>query len=328
MNISMWLKAVRIIPRLNREEWDGLDIISRWLVAVRAAVLVMTFTSAAVAGLLAARVGQFNLERWLLLVFGLVFAHAANNLINDLTDYKRGVDKNNYFRTLYGPQPVQQGLLSIRQVLLYVAVTGLIAAAAGLPLVIFGGWPAVILMAAGAFFVLFYTWPLKYIGLGEIAVLLIWGPLMVGGGYFVITGTWDWPVALASLTYALGPTTVLFGKHIDKLDQDKARGIHTLPVILGEKAARAVVLAMFALMYVLVIVLIIQGYFSPFMLAVLGAVFFLPRPARMYLQPRPADKPDGWEDGVWPLWFSAASFYHTRIYGLLFLAGLILEIVF
>jgi 1,4-dihydroxy-2-naphthoate octaprenyltransferase len=36
-----------------------------------------------------------------------------------------------------------------------------------------------------AFFVLFYTWPLKYIGLGEIAVLIVWGPLMIGGGYFV-----------------------------------------------------------------------------------------------------------------------------------------------
>ena len=62
----------------------------------------------------------------------------------------------------------------------------------------------------GAFFVLFYTFPLKYIGLGEVAVLLVWGPLMVGGAYHVITGRWDWQVALASLPYALGTTTVLF----------------------------------------------------------------------------------------------------------------------
>ncbi len=46
-------------------------------------------------------------------------------------------------------------------------------------------------------------------------------------------------MVLASLPYALGPTTVIFGKHIDKLDADKAKGIHTLPVIIGEKAARA-----------------------------------------------------------------------------------------
>ena len=56
---------------------------------------------------------------------------------------------------------------------------------------------ALALMAAGAFFVLFYTWPLKYIGLGELAVIIVWGPLMVGGGYFVVTGDWSWQAALA-----------------------------------------------------------------------------------------------------------------------------------
>ena len=52
---------------------------------------------------------------------------------------------------------------------------------------------------------LFYTWPLKYIGLGEIAVLLVWGPLMIGGGYFVITGVWDWNVVLAGLPTPWAP---------------------------------------------------------------------------------------------------------------------------
>ena len=242
MNVQMWVKALRIIPRLTGEEWKKLDVISRWLVSTRAAVLVMTFFSAAIAGLLTALAGDFVLWKWLLLTIGLVFAHATNNLLNDYTDFKRGVDKDNYFRTQYGPQPLQSGLMSERELLTYAAITGLIALAAGLPLVILNGWIAWALLAAGIVFVLFYTWPLKYIGLGEIAVILIWGPLMVAGGYFVITGQWNWNVAIASLPYALGPTSVLFGKHIDKLDQDKAKGIHTLPVILGEKAARYAVL--------------------------------------------------------------------------------------
>ena len=97
MNVRMWAKALRVIPRLSSDEWNGLDIISRWLIATRSAVLVMTFFSAAIAGLLALRAGQFNLGRWALLALGLVFAHATNNLVNDYTDHKRGVDKNNYF---------------------------------------------------------------------------------------------------------------------------------------------------------------------------------------------------------------------------------------
>ena len=326
MNTSMWLKALQIIPRLNKDEWNKLDLVARWLVATRAAVLIMTFISATIPALLALRDGQFNAGRYVLLVLGLVFAHATNNLLNDYTDFKRGVDKNNYFRTQYGPQPLESGLMSERELLTYAAITGLIAVAAGLPLVIYGGVTALLLMVAGVVFVLFYTWPMKYIGLGEVAVILIWGPLMVGGGYFVITGHWDWNVVLASLPYALGPTTVIFGKHIDKLTQDQARGIHTLPVLLGEKASRAVVMGMIALQYLLVLVLIVSGYFSPLMLAVLIGLKNVPAVFRMLRTPRPTERPADYPEDTWPLWFSAAAFLQNRLYGLMFLLGLILSL--
>jgi 1,4-dihydroxy-2-naphthoate octaprenyltransferase len=236
------------------------------------------------------------------------------------------VDKGNYFRTQYGPQPLEQGLMSERELLTYVAVTGLIAVAAGLPLVIQGGVTALVLMALGVIFVLFYTWPLKYIGLGEVAVILIWGPLMIAGGYYVITGQWDWNVVLASLPYALGPTTVLFGKHIDKLRGDQEKGIRTMPVILGEKAARATVLGMIALQYLLVIYLVIAGYFTPVMLIVLGALATLPRVWSLYKSPKPEQRPADFDESIWPLWFSAVSFYHNRSYGLLFILGLLGEL--
>ncbi len=326
MNASMWLKALQIIPRLSKDEWNKLDVISRWLVATRAAVLIMTFISATIPALLALRDGQFNAGRYVLLVLGLVFAHATNNLLNDYTDFKRGVDKDNYFRTQYGPQPLESGLMSERELLTYAAITGLIAVAAGLPLVIYGGVTALLLMAAGVVFVLFYTWPLKYVGLGELAVILIWGPLMVGGGYFVITGHWDWNVVLASLPYALGPTTVIFGKHIDKLAQDKAKGIHTLPVLLGEKTSRAVVMGMIVLQYVLVVALIVSGYFSPLMLVVLIGLKNVPAVYAMLRKPRPTERPSDYPADAWPLWFSAAAFLQNRLYGLMLLLGLILSL--
>lgn len=327
MNIRMWGRALQTIPRISKEEWDQLDVISKWLITTRAAVLIMTFISAAIAGLLAARAGHFDVLRWVLVAFGLVFAHATNNILNDLTDYKRGVDKDNYFRTVYGPQPIQQGLMSEREVYIYAAVTGLIALVCGIALVAMTGTLTLILMAAGAFFVLFYTWPLKYIGLGELAVLVVWGPLMIGGGYFVITGQWDWTVVLASLPYALGTVTVIFGKHIDKLKEDKAKHIRTLPVLIGETAGRYAVLAMIALMYLSVIYLVIVGYFSPVMLVVLLALVSLRRVLPIFLSPRPSECPPGYDPKVWPLYFVALAFYHNRIYGLLFLVGLILQLL-
>ncbi len=327
MNVAMWLKALQVIPKISKAEWNRLDVISRWLISTRAAVLIMTFISATIGGLLAARDGLFNWLYWLLVVIGLVFAHALNNLVNDLTDYSRGVDKDNYYRTQYGPQPLESGLMTRRQVLTYAAVTGLIALAAGLYLVAMRGWLALVLLALGALFVFFYTWPLKYIGLGEVAVIIVWGPLMIGGSYFIITGQWDWLVVLAGLPYALGTTTVIYGKHIDKLDADKAKRIHTLPVIIGEKAARVSMKVMIVLMYLLVIGLVLSGYFSPFMLIVFGTLTLVPDTWKMLSQPRPNEPPEDRKE-FWPIWFVGAAFVHNRRYGMLFLLGLILDVAF
>ena len=327
MDVAMWGKALRVIPRLDKDEWNRLDVIAKWLVATRSAVLIITFISAGIAGLLALRDNRLNLGLWLLLTLGLLLAHATNNLLNDLTDYLKGVDRDNYFRAQYGPQPLEHGLMSMRQLLIYAAVTGLIALLAGAYLVYLRGTLGFVLLGLGAFFVLFYTWPLKYIGLGELAVLVVWGPLMIGGGYFVITGVWDWNVVLAGLPYALGATTVIFGKHIDKFAADKAKGIHTLPVLLGERNARYAAIGMMVLQYALVIYLVIIGYFTLAPLVVLLALRTAPLVFGVYLKPKPEQRPDEYPADTWPLWYVAFAFLHNRRFGLLFLLGLIADLV-
>lgn len=331
MNFTMWKKALQVIPAVSKQEWDELDIISKWLIASRAAVLVMTFISAALAGIFALRDEAFRLLPWLALVLGLILAHATNNLFNDYTDFVRGVDEDNYFRTMYGPQPVAHGLLSKRQLLTYAGLTGLIAMALGIILIALNGWDNTIwiLLGLGTFFVLFYTWPLKYIALGEIAVLIVWGPLMIGGGYYVLTQTWDWNVIWASLPYVLGVTTVIFGKHIDKIETDKAKNIHTLPVILGEKTSRFAVLAMMVLPYLLVIGLIATRYFTPVMLVVL---FAIPTFLKIYpalRQPKPQEKPEDFPEGNggWPLYFAPLAFQNNRAFGGLFMIGLLVDVL-
>ena len=326
MNVAMWRRALQVIPRISRDEWNQLDVISKWLISSRAAVLIMTFLSAAIAGILALRDGRFDFLKWLFVALGLILAHATNNLLNDYTDYVKGVDKDNYYRAQYGPQPLVHGLMTKAELLRYAAVTGLIAATFGAALVFQRGGLTLLFMGLGAVFVLFYTWPLKYIALGEIAVLVVWGPLMIGGGYYVITGAWSWHVLVASLPYALGVTGVIFGKHIDKCEVDKGLGIRTLPVLLGEKASRLVVVAMLAAQYLSVVYLVLVGFFTPVLLGVLCALSAFRRIWPMFRQPRPAEKPAGFPD-VWPNYFVAGAFYHNRTFGLWFLLGLIVDTV-
>ncbi|MBN2045115.1 MAG: prenyltransferase [Anaerolineales bacterium] len=329
MNFAMWKKALQVIPSVTKEEWDALDIVSKWLIASRAAVLVMTFISAALAGIFALRDGEFRLLPWLGLALGLVFSHAANNLLNDYTDFVRGVDEDNYFRTQYGPQPLAAGLLTRGQLLTYAGITGAIALAFGVALMAANSWDLNILwlLGAGAFFVLFYTWPLKYIAMGEIAVLLVWGPLMIGGGYYVLAQSWDWFVVWASLPYVLGVTTVIFGKHIDKIEVDRAKHIHTLPVLLGEKLSRFAVLGMMALSYLIVIALIVMKYFTPVMLVVLLALPTFKQVIPALLKPKPAERPEDFPagEGGWPLYFAPISFINNRSFGGYFMLGLLAD---
>lgn len=328
MNLARWGKALTLTPRPGKEEWRELDPASRWLIASRAAVLVITLISSGTAGLLALMEGGFDLLLWSLVTLGLLMAHATNNLLNDLTDHLKGADSGDSFRTQYGVQPVEAGLMSARDVLLYAAGTGLVALLAGACLVYLRGLPVLILLAIGAFFVLFYTWPLKYVGLGELAVLVVWGPLMIGGGYYTITGEWNTDVVLAGLPYALGTTAIIFGKHIDKLEADREKGIHTLPVLLGEKVSRYAVLGTMVLQYLLVAYLILTGFFTPVMLVVFLSLYgFFKLTLPVYRSPRPASMPEEYRADVWPLWYVAFAFLHNRRFGILFVLGLVVEVV-
>jgi len=203
--------------------------------------------------------------------------------------------------------------------------TGLVAGTCGLVLIKLVGpvmlWP----MLAGSFFLLFYTWPLKLMGLGEPSVLLVWGPIMVGGTYLALSGHWSWAVAAIGAVYAIGPTTVLFGKHTDKLLEDKAKHIHTLPVVLGEKLARYSVVAMLVAQPILVVLLVLLGVLQWPMLVVLLAIPRIIDTIKVFLRARPKERPSDYPASAWPLYLVSYAFRCNRVTGGLFVLGLLLS---
>ncbi|WP_170150165.1 prenyltransferase [Parahaliea mediterranea] len=324
-NLQMWGRALTHMPKLSAQQWQALDPLARWLLACRASVLFMTLAAAALGGLLAWRDGRFDTLPWLLCTLGLLLAHATNNLLNDYSDSRRGIDRDNDYRKQYGVHILEDGLVSQAGFWRYLAPTGLLALALGLWLVALRGEVTLHLMLAGAFFVLFYTWPLKYYGLGEPAVLLVWGPLMVGGSYYIASGQWSWPVTTLSMVFALGPTAVLFGKHIDKMPADRAKGVNTLPVLLGDGLARACTRALLLCQYLLCLALVWQDEFGWPLLLVLAC---LPRLLALWPRfgaPKPDQRPANYPHEAWPLWFSAWAFRHTRLFSSLFLAGVMID---
>lgn len=150
---------------------------------------------------------------------------------------------------------------------------------------------------------------------------------MVGGTYFVATGgIWSWEVVIIGLIYALGPTSVLFGKHIDKSIEDRKKKVFTLPVIIGERISRWGTIAMWILQYILIALLIINGHLSIAVAVVLLAIPKFIGAVKIFAKPRPTEKPEDKKAGRWPLYLVAHAFDYNQRFGLLFLLGLIINL--
>ncbi|MGH3821247.1 MAG: prenyltransferase [Pseudonocardiaceae bacterium] len=321
------LGAWRYALRTTNPPEGPIDAVTRWIVVSRAAVLPMTLVSGLIAGLLAAH-GPGVDWRWLVLaIVGIVLAHLANNLMNDLSDTRTGSDTASYPRALYAPHPILSGLVTRRALVVSVLV---INAADLVILVVLGlarGWPVVAFALAGFVLSVAYAAPplrLKKHGLGEPDVFVVWGPLMVGGTYYAAVGSISWQVLLASLPYALLCTSVLMGKHIDKIPYDAPLGIRTLPVLLGERRARAATLAMMAGFYLLLVVCVLVGALPWPTLLALGGIYRLGKVWHWFRQPAPDQPPV--PVPVWPLWFAALAFVHLRITGPLLVLGLAIAV--
>ena len=330
--IAMWRKSVTELVKMeDKHEWDALDILSKWFIATRSTVGTITLYSGLVGGLLAwqylrANGRPFDFLTWIVLTLGLFIAHGTNNLINDFIDFRRGIDRDNYFRTQYGVHPLAQGFWSRRTHLVWFATSGLLATLAGIYALFYTHFAPLVVwfFAFGALILIFYTYPLKYVGIGELSIFVIWGPLMIGGVYFVLTGAWSWLVLLASLPVGLNVVTINLGKHTDKLREDLGKGVRTLPVLLGETAARYITILAIALSYIVVAYLVfVPRFLTPIMLAVVLAY----RPARIALQrlsrPRPSGPPAGYP--IWPRWFSTVCFVHNRAFSNYFVLALIAD---
>lgn len=324
----MACKLFVILNTCNPPVGAKLNFIEKWAVIVRACVFTMTATSALIGALLGWRDGHFSWFLALLVLIGLLLAHAANNVLNDLMDYRSGVDTSDYFRVQYSPHPLHAGWVTQGQLLAaFLIFTGLDL---GLLLyfVSLQGWGVAAFAAAGFLISVFYvggTYSLKFTGLGEIAVLLVWGPLMVGGMYYVLAGSLPWSVALASLPYALLVTTVILGKHIDKREKDEDKGIKTLPVILGHSRAVRLTQGMIVGFYVLIAVAAALGALPWASLLTLGS---LPRAVIVWKtlsRPRPETSPENWP--IWPLWYVGWCFYLGKLAGGLLIGGMAAEIL-
>jgi 1,4-dihydroxy-2-naphthoate polyprenyltransferase len=204
-----------------------------------------------------------------------------------------------------------------------------IAAGIGGYFVALRGWGAVWFALCGA--VLLYAYDaapraLKELGLGEVAAFVVWGPLMIGGGYYVITGRLSAAVFLDSVATGLGVASILIGKHIDQRGFDASQEQRTLPVLLGERCARLLNRGCVTAMYLVTVVAIAVGALTPFALVVMVAAPRALHALQVMSRPAPASPPAGYVG--WPLWYHRVCLVHNRAFGWLYILGIAIGAIF
>jgi 1,4-dihydroxy-2-naphthoate octaprenyltransferase len=324
-----WAGAFTGFYPAEASEFGGLDPVTRFLYASRSVILVISAQSAVIAGLLALTDRRLRLLPFVLVFLGFVVLHAISNLSNDYFGYRRGHDTEDSPRRRYTLHPIASGAVTPRLLAGGLAVLAVLALAIAAYFIALRGWPAVLLTAVGA--ALLYAYDaapraLKELGLGELAAFAVWGPLMIGGGYYVITGHFSGAAVLASVPVGLGVASILIGKHIDQRMFDTSQQQRTLPVLLGESTARTVNQATLGAMYLVTAVAVLTGALGPFVLAV---AFALPRAwhaVRVMARPAPDSPPAGYLG--WPLWYHRVCLVHNRLFGWLFIAGLAAGTIF
>ena len=237
-----------------------------WVIATRPWSLVMTFVSTCLAGILAYASGSFSVPIFILTMVGLLIAHIAANMTNDWYDVKHGVDANAPTAE-YRPHPLLFGELdkkTYKRVIFSLYGLGLIIS---LYLTWLRGIPVLIFSALGVILGVFYTADpvkLKHHSVGEISVFLAYGPLMVGGAYYALTGAGSLDAMMASVPIGLLVALVLLANNIRDREFDASVGISTLTTNKEEKQGFAYYKTLLSAAYIATIVLIFARVLSPF----------------------------------------------------------------
>ena len=229
-------------------------MIRAWLLASRPKTLAAAVAPVIIGTALVLREGlpvDWRLAACALL--GAIFIQIGTNFVNDALDFRKGADTSERL----GPLRVTQaGLLSAETVLRGAYVCFAIAALFGIPLILGGGWPLLVIGVSSILAAYAYTggpYPLAYHGLGELFVLVFFGLVAVGGTYYVLALKYSAAAALAGIAAGSLAVVLLAINNLRDMENDRRAGKRTVAVRIGERGARLEIVAALIIPYAAVL---------------------------------------------------------------------------
>lgn len=239
-----------------------LSQIKKYVIATRPWSFTMSLISVTVGTLLAAEEGPIGWTWFAVTALGITLFHAAANVINDYYDTLYKIDQPDSPTAKYRPQPILSGMLTPRQLLWEAVILFALTFTIGLTTAFIRSYHVLWIGIIGLLTSIYYTAgpvKFKYRALGEFAVFMMWGPLMVEGAYAVQRQALSVKALYISIPFGILVALVLFANNMRDIDYDSRQNVKTLSIVLGSHKS-----------YILFAVLIMTAYASVLGMIALG----------------------------------------------------------
>jgi 1,4-dihydroxy-2-naphthoate octaprenyltransferase len=209
-----------------------------WWLAARPKTLWAAAVPVVIGGALAVDTGMFHVPAFLAALTAALFIQIGTNFANDLYDCLHRADDEDRL----GPERATQSRwVTPGRMKAATAIVFTLAFLLGIYLVSRGGIPIVMIGLLSILLGILYTGgpvPLGYLGLGDLLVLIFFGPVAVGGTYYVVTLDIDATVLLIGLSPGMISTAILAVNNLRDIETDRKSGKRTLAVRFGRSFAR------------------------------------------------------------------------------------------
>lgn len=245
-----------------------------WMTAARPKTLPAAAMPVFVGTVMALERSGFHLLLFVSTLLCALLIQIGTNLANDLFDFQKGADNAERM----GPLRVTQaGLVTPKQMMVATAFVLTLAFLIGLFLAARSGWPILLIAFLAVVFAVLYTggpWPLGYLGLGELFVLVFFGPVAVGGTYYIVTGVVTPTVLLVGLGLGMIATALLVVNNLRDVDSDRKSGKKTLAARFGTGFAKGEYVSM--LVGAALVPLLIYAYQERHIWSILASLYVFP----------------------------------------------------
>lgn len=209
-----------------------------WILAARPKTLWASISPVIIGTAMAYEDGSAHWLSAIIALLGAVLIQIGTNFANDYFDHFRGTDT----KERLGPLRITQaGLVSARTMKIAFTLVFTLAFISGLYLIWRGGMPILVIGILSIIFGILYTagpYPLSYRGIADLFVLIFFGPVAVGGTYYVQALDINTVVIIAGFSPGLLSTAILTVNNLRDIQTDKRSGKLTLAVRFGETFAR------------------------------------------------------------------------------------------